>query len=165
MIICGGDGTISWVINELIRLEVNLGRCALGVIPIGTGNDFCRTIGWPDYFYCSVGNFRSQVDRWMKASVEKYDIWDVRVETYPGGKVWDIKSRLEREREESTLRKCFTNYVGVGLDARVVYTVEKIRTPSATINKVLYGLIGCVNFFLRPLKDLSKKLLSFSEEV
>ena len=47
IIICGGDGTINWVINELIKHEVNLGKCLFGVIPIGTGNDFCRSIGWP----------------------------------------------------------------------------------------------------------------------
>jgi hypothetical protein len=50
----------------------------------------------------------------------------------------------------------------MGLDARVVYTVEKIRTPYAFINKVLYALVGCVNLF-RPMKELRKKLISFTE--
>lgn len=52
----------------------------------------------------------------------------------------------------------------MGLDARVVYTMEKIRTPYAFLNKVLYGLVGFLNFF-RPLKDLRKKLISFNENV
>ena len=47
----------------------------------------------------------------------------------------------------------FSNYVGMGLDARVVYTVEKHRTSYAFLNKVVYGLIGAINF-LRPMKRL-----------
>ena len=47
----------------------------------------------------------------------------------------------------------FSNYVGLGLDARVVYTVERHRTPYACLNKVAYGLVGCINYF-RSLKKL-----------
>lgn len=50
----------------------------------------------------------------------------------------------------------------MGLDARVVYIMEKIRTRYAFINKILYGLVGFCNFF-RPMKELKKKLLSFTE--
>jgi|GWRWMinimDraft_6_1066014.scaffolds.fasta_scaffold316249_1 diacylglycerol kinase (ATP) len=46
VIVCGGDGTINWVINELVKHEVDLAKSHFGVIPIGTGNDFCRAIGW-----------------------------------------------------------------------------------------------------------------------
>ncbi len=47
----------------------------------------------------------------------------------------------------------FSNYMGIGLDARVVYTVEQHRTPYAFLNKVVYGLVGFFNFFrkLTPL--------------
>ena len=47
----------------------------------------------------------------------------------------------------------FSNYVGLNLDARVVYTMERHRTSSACINKIAYGLVGCFNFF-RSLKKL-----------
>jgi hypothetical protein len=50
----------------------------------------------------------------------------------------------------------------MGLDARVVYTMEKIRTRYAFFNKILYGLVGFFNLF-RPMKELKKKLLSFTE--
>ena len=35
---CGGDGTINEVLNGVIRHK----NVYLGIIPIGTGNDFCR---------------------------------------------------------------------------------------------------------------------------
>jgi len=37
-IACGGDGTLSEVVNGVIGFE----GCQVGVLPIGTGNDFCR---------------------------------------------------------------------------------------------------------------------------
>ena len=46
VIICGGDGTVHWVVNELIRKGIDMRKVAIGVLPIGTGNDFCRSIGW-----------------------------------------------------------------------------------------------------------------------
>lgn len=53
----------------------------------------------------------------------------------------------------------FSNYVGLGLDARVVYTMERHRTPYAWLNKVAYGLVGCINYFL-PLTKLDEKVES-----
>lgn len=37
-IVCGGDGTLSEVVNGCIESPL----CEVGVIPCGTGNDFCR---------------------------------------------------------------------------------------------------------------------------
>jgi diacylglycerol kinase family enzyme len=51
----------------------------------------------------------------------------------------------------------FSNYVGIGIDARVVYTVEKHRSSYAFLNKVAYGLVGLCNFF-RKIKKLEKKV-------
>jgi lipid kinase YegS len=41
----GGDGTINEVLNGLVRVEEN--RSALGIIPLGTANDFARSAGIP----------------------------------------------------------------------------------------------------------------------
>ena len=43
---CGGDGTIPWVLSELLYKGFNLTQIIFGIIPIGTGNDFSRSIGW-----------------------------------------------------------------------------------------------------------------------
>lgn len=45
------------------------------------------------------------------------------------------------------MKKTFSNYVGLGLEARVVYTAEMSRTKNAFLNKVVYGLIGFCYFF------------------
>ena len=46
VVACGGDGTLHAVVNALARADV-LGSTDLGLIPLGTGNDFARGIGLP----------------------------------------------------------------------------------------------------------------------
>lgn len=41
----GGDGTINKIINLMIKLNINL---PLGILPIGTANDFAKLIQMPD---------------------------------------------------------------------------------------------------------------------
>lgn len=44
VVAAGGDGTVNAVVNGLMALQL---RPALGVLPIGTANDFARTLGMP----------------------------------------------------------------------------------------------------------------------
>ncbi len=44
-IACGGDGTLSEVLNGVLKS----GKGQVGVLPIGTGNDFCRNFASSDF--------------------------------------------------------------------------------------------------------------------
>jgi diacylglycerol kinase (ATP) len=44
VVAAGGDGTLNEVVNGL---SSDFGRASLGLLPLGTGNDFARTIGVP----------------------------------------------------------------------------------------------------------------------
>lgn len=44
----GGDGVVHEVANGLMRIDA-AARPALGVVPVGSGNDFARTLGMTDY--------------------------------------------------------------------------------------------------------------------
>lgn len=46
VIICGGDGTVQWVISLVGKKGIDLDKVFFCIIPIGTGNDFSRSIGW-----------------------------------------------------------------------------------------------------------------------
>jgi len=35
-----------WVVSELFKYQINAMKIALGVIPLGTGNDFSQYLGW-----------------------------------------------------------------------------------------------------------------------
>uniref|UniRef100_A0A8B9LBF7 Diacylglycerol kinase n=1 Tax=Astyanax mexicanus TaxID=7994 RepID=A0A8B9LBF7_ASTMX len=45
ILVCGGDGSVGWVLSELDKLGLHK-QCQLGVLPLGTGNDLARVLGW-----------------------------------------------------------------------------------------------------------------------
>ena len=46
IVIGGGDGTVMWVVDELIKNNIDFEKCSIGIIPFGTGNDFSVATGW-----------------------------------------------------------------------------------------------------------------------
>uniref|UniRef100_H3CDE9 Diacylglycerol kinase n=1 Tax=Tetraodon nigroviridis TaxID=99883 RepID=H3CDE9_TETNG len=46
ILVCGGDGSVGWVLSELDKLRLHKQQCQLGVLPLGTGNDLARVLGW-----------------------------------------------------------------------------------------------------------------------
>ena len=43
---CGGDGTVIWILEELIKNKANFERTVISTIPLGTGNDFSFITGF-----------------------------------------------------------------------------------------------------------------------
>jgi len=49
LLICGGDGTVTWILTALERcraLEGKLHLLPVAIVPLGTGNDLSRSLGW-----------------------------------------------------------------------------------------------------------------------
>lgn len=48
VIVAGGDGSVGWVLNALedMREYLTCKEPAVGVLPVGTGNDLARVLGW-----------------------------------------------------------------------------------------------------------------------
>lgn len=48
VVAAGGDGTLNEVLNGVAAADNGLARCAIGILPAGTGNDFARALGITD---------------------------------------------------------------------------------------------------------------------
>ena len=67
LIVAGGDGSVHEVVNGILKVG---GKTALGVIPIGTGNDFAKasdtSLNWKDANHVTDA---SQISRLFKRSL------------------------------------------------------------------------------------------------
>ena len=83
-IVCGGDGTVMWVVDKLMENNVDTCECPIGIVPYGTGNDFSRVLGWggdtpDDIMGPQLNTLRCLIAKWVNAAIEDFDIWDIKV--------------------------------------------------------------------------------------
>lgn len=101
IIAVGGDGTMHEVLNGLWRQkDVPLEQLTVGVIPVGTGNDWVRHVGIPH-------DYKKAIDIITKGRVYQQDI---------------IRARYRTPQGES--ERVVANIAGIGLDAEVIKSVE-----------------------------------------
>jgi diacylglycerol kinase (ATP) len=102
VVAAGGDGTVNETINGLMQAEVNGGgRPALGVLPVGRGNDFAFGMGIPH-------QIETACDILVKDQRLKIDIGHVTGGDYPDGRY-------------------FGNGIGLGFDTVVGFEAAKIK--------------------------------------
>ncbi len=107
-IACGGDGTVSEVLNGAIDFE----NAEIGVIPIGTGNDFCR-----NFENCSYNNIEKQITgNCVKCDAIKY--------------ITTIENR--------TKRGYCANMFNIGFDCNVVDITEYIKNKTFASGSFAY---------------------------
>lgn len=54
VIVCGGDGTMAWILNALGRISHERGSFPIAMMPLGTGNDLSRQFHWGAEFNRSM---------------------------------------------------------------------------------------------------------------
>lgn len=100
----GGDGTISEVVNGLMQSATNDGKGGrLGVLPIGSGNDFADMMG-------ISRDLEEAAKRIARGHVRMVDVGTAAVEGKRG-----------------PVRRFFDNNMGIGLEAAVTLESYKIR--------------------------------------
>ena len=99
VIAVGGDGTVHEVVNGLMQVPENK-RPGLGIVPVGSGNDFAHILGIPT-------NPAQALQSAINGQPRSLDMASVR----------DEKNRLEY----------FNNTIGIGFDAAVNAYTRKIK--------------------------------------
>lgn len=110
IMVCGGDGTVSWIIATLEKLKLKRKWPPIAILPLGTGNDLARIHGWGGgYNNESLIGILEQV---ADSYISLLDRWEMTIENRKG-KVKEVKS--------------FFNYLGVGADAQAALQVHMVR--------------------------------------
>ena len=120
VIVAGGDGSIHEVVNGLLRADND---AALGVVPVGTGNDFAKACGIPLHWEDAA---RLLVDRLHNG---------VPPRPVDAGRVND---------------RYFANGAGIGFDAKVNHLARDIRLPIGDVVYLLAVLRGLWDGVITP---------------
>uniref|UniRef100_F1M5T2 Diacylglycerol kinase n=1 Tax=Rattus norvegicus TaxID=10116 RepID=F1M5T2_RAT len=91
ILVCGGDGSVGWVLSEIDSLNLHK-QCQLGVLPLGTGNDLARVLGWGSA--CDDDTQLPQIlAKLERASTKMLDRWSVMA----------YETKLPRQASSSTV--------------------------------------------------------------
>jgi YegS/Rv2252/BmrU family lipid kinase len=117
VIAAGGDGTIHDVANGILQAAPD-GSCTLGLVPIGTGNDFVKVVP-------GTRSRPAAYDTIALNRIERYDVGRVR---------W-------QDTEEF-----FINGMGTGIDVEVVRQLARLPTMPGPLKYLLALLRALVRF-------------------
>ncbi|XP_072932000.1 diacylglycerol kinase epsilon-like [Epargyreus clarus] len=137
VLVGGGDGSAAWLLGALAAVPHV--RAAVGILPMGTGNDLSRSLGWGAG--CSHLDAHEIIHSVLLAEVQPLDRWQVTIKPHRGR-----LGRLGRLRgERRLLAHC---YASVGVDAQVALDFHRARAQflcryaSRWLNYAAYAVLG-----------------------
>ncbi|XP_076811636.1 diacylglycerol kinase delta-like isoform X2 [Clavelina lepadiformis] len=106
ILICGGDGSVGWVLSEMDKLKLS-SKAQVGVLPLGTGNDLAQVMGWGNM--CDDDTqVPSIIERYERASAKLLDRWSVL--TYEGKLPLTIPTVVDEALDHKVLQLPMTQY-------------------------------------------------------
>ncbi|XP_050541600.1 diacylglycerol kinase eta-like isoform X2 [Daktulosphaira vitifoliae] len=109
VLVCSGDGSVGWVLSEIDRLNMQV-QCQVGVLPLGTGNDLARVLGWGAS--CDADTHITQIlEKYERASTKMLDRWSIMVYERSIDIGSDTKLTINSGVQDSTkIETSITNY-------------------------------------------------------
>ncbi|KAM6323323.1 diacylglycerol kinase delta-like isoform 4-T4 [Podargus strigoides] len=156
ILVCGGDGSVGWVLSEIDALGLHK-QCQLGVLPLGTGNDLARVLGWGSL--CDDDTQLLQIlEKLERATTKMLDRWSVLTYEAPKQSPPALK---EEENEDSSIQAQISHYAD-----SVAFHLAKILESdkhSVVISSAKF-LCGTVNDFVAEVGRAYKRATENKQE-
>ncbi|XP_061580814.1 diacylglycerol kinase theta-like [Cololabis saira] len=143
VLVCGGDGTVGWVLGvlEAVRHKLVCREPPIGIVPLGTGNDLARILRWgAGYSGEDPHHILVSVD---EADVVLMDRWTILLDAQEIGEDGKENGFLEPPKIVQ-----MNNYFGLGIDAELSLDFHLAREDepdkftSRFHNKGVYVKVG-----------------------
>lgn len=149
---CGGDGTAGWILSVLDEIGI-VPPPPVAVLPLGTGNDLARALGWGGgYTDEPISKILQDV---QNGDIVQLDRWDLIVNRNP-----EVDISQCEEGKEIVPLNVVNNYFSIGVDAHIALEFHEAREAhperfnSRLKNKMFYGQAGGKDLLQRKWKDL-----------
>ncbi|NXP70574.1 DGKD kinase, partial [Ramphastos sulfuratus] len=156
ILVCGGDGSVGWVLSEIDALGLHK-QCQLGVLPLGTGNDLARVLGWGSL--CDDDTQLLQIlEKLERATTKMLDRWSVLTYEAPKQSPPALK---EEENGDSNIQAQISHYAD-----SVAFHLAKILESdkhSVVISSAKF-LCGTVNDFVAEVGQAYKRATENKQE-
>ncbi|XP_014216243.1 diacylglycerol kinase theta [Copidosoma floridanum] len=175
ILVCGGDGTVGWVLQCLdnVGQDSECSSPACAIVPLGTGNDLARVLRWGSGYTGGedplnllrdvIDAEKIRLDRWTVVfhpeEKEKDKEENPVPRPIPNNAVTGMTS------EDNTQIFVMNNYFGIGLDAALCLDFHNAREEnpnkfnSRLHNKSVYVKMGLKKMVGRkPCKDLHREI-------
>ncbi|KRT80304.1 C1 domain containing protein [Oryctes borbonicus] len=151
LLIAGGDGTVSWILSSVHKMDLDP-QPAVSLLPLGTGNDLSRVLGWGKENPSEV-----DVERVIKeisnAKTTYLDRWKI-----------DITSYRHLGIRMPTKSLYMYNYFSIGVDAQVALDFHRTRESrlylfsSRVFNKLLYLCFGTQQVVTADCRNIQERV-------
>ncbi|KAK6623888.1 hypothetical protein RUM44_010744 [Polyplax serrata] len=108
ILVAGGDGTIGWVLNSIVKANLPT-LPEVGILPLGTGNDLSRVLGWGKGVSPNIEQTMI-LDNIMNAETVLFDRWKVMIQSSRSLRIHPVCKEL-----------FMYNYLSIGVDAQLLY--------------------------------------------
>ncbi|KRZ69681.1 Diacylglycerol kinase epsilon [Trichinella papuae] len=145
VLVAGGDGTVGWVFSAIEEISwPENRRPTVAVLPLGTGNDLSRVLGWGDG-HSGIVDAAEILQQLSQATPVKLDRWLVSI-------VSPTKLGMKWSKSEYKMN----NYLSVGVDALVTLNFHNRRH---SLPRVLSGrFMNKFLFFTYGTKDVLERM-------